>query len=85
MAEGFEVIAARLLAAQMGVDTHITCCAAETLALAIGDVLLSLWVTGLLGHAKVHDVYYACILGRRTPNQKIVRLNVAVDEVVLVN
>lgn len=38
------------------VDTHISCGAAQTLALPVRDVLLGLRVAVLLGHAKVDDV-----------------------------
>lgn len=42
----------------MRVDTHVASRPAQRLALAIGDVLLRLRITILLGHTKVDDMDY---------------------------
>ena len=48
-------------------------------------MLLCLGVTVLLGHAKIHDVNYISALRAWSANKKVVRLDIAVDEVLLVN
>jgi hypothetical protein len=48
-------------------------------------MLLCLGVTVLLGHAKVNNVYDVGALGAGSTDQKIVRLDVSVNEVLLVN
>jgi hypothetical protein len=85
VAQSFQVVPARLLASQMGVDTHVTRSTGERLALPVRNVLLCLGVTVLLGHTKVHDVNYISALGAWSADEEVVRLDVAVDEVLLVN
>jgi predicted ATP-grasp superfamily ATP-dependent carboligase len=48
-------------------------------------VLLRLGVTVLLGHTKVDNVDNIGALGAWTANEKVVGLDVAVDEVLLVD
>ena len=90
----------------MGVYTHISGGSAQTLAFAIRDVLLCLWITVLLGHTKVDNVYnflykrvsrscwctacarYALTIGHFGPwstDKKVIGLNVAVDQILVVN
>lgn len=83
--QSFQVVSARLLASQMGVDTHVTSCTGERLALPVRNVLLRLWVTVLLSHTEIHNVNYVSAFGARSANEKVVRLDVAIDEVLLVN
>lgn len=48
-------------------------------------MLLRLWVTVLLGHAEVDDVNNVGGLGSRTADKEVVRLDVTVDQVLLVD
>jgi hypothetical protein len=41
----------------MGVYAHVSRSPTQTLAFTIRDVLLRLWITVLLGHTKVDNVY----------------------------
>lgn len=56
VAESLEIVTARLLTAEMGVDRHVASGSGKRLSLAIWDVLLGLWVAVLLGHAEVNGV-----------------------------
>jgi hypothetical protein len=85
VAQSLEIISTTLFAAQMGVDGHVTGGSAERLALTVGNVLLRLWVTVLLGHAEVDDVNNVGSLGARATDEEVVGLDVAVDEVLLVD
>mmetsp|Transcript_93831 Transcript_93831/g.148212 ORF Transcript_93831/g.148212 Transcript_93831/m.148212 type:complete len:206 (+) Transcript_93831:516-1133(+) len=67
----------------MGVYTCISCRSCEILTLSVGDVLLSLRISVLLGKAKIDDMDLVCLLSQT--NQKVVRLNVAVDEILRVH
>ena len=69
----------------MRVDTHISGCSTQTLALAVRNMLLGLGVAILLGHAKVDHVHQIGVLGVGSPNQKVVRLNISIDQVLLVD
>lgn len=69
----------------MGVDTHVTCCARQRFAFAIGDVLLRFGVSVLLGHTKVDDMDDIGDLGIRATDEEVVRFDVAVDHVFLVD
>lgn len=82
--EGLEIVSARLLTSQVGVDTHITGGTGERLALTVGDVLFRLRVSVLLGHAKVNDVNNVGGFGAGTTNDEVVGLDVTVNEVSLV-
>jgi hypothetical protein len=69
----------------MGVDAHVTSGTRQRLALPVGDVLLRLGVAVLLRHTKVDNVDDIGALGAWTANEKVVGLDVAVDEVLLVD
>jgi hypothetical protein len=84
VAEGLEVISARLLTAQMSINTHVSSGTREGFALAVWNVLLGLRVAILLRHAKIDDVDDVGCLGTRAANEEIVGLDVTVDEVLLV-
>mmetsp|Transcript_18583 Transcript_18583/g.58777 ORF Transcript_18583/g.58777 Transcript_18583/m.58777 type:complete len:215 (-) Transcript_18583:401-1045(-) len=83
IAKGLEVVTARLLDAQVSVDGRITRCACEVLVLAVGDVLVRLWVAVLLGEAKVDHVDLVGLAPEA--NEEVVRLDVAVDEALVVD
>ena len=85
MTEGFQIVSTGLFASKMGIDTHVTRRARERLALPVRNVLLRLGVTVLLGHTKIYDVNYISALGAWSTNEKVVRLDVAVDEVLLMD
>lgn len=69
----------------MCVDTHVPSGARQGLALAVRDVLLGLRVAVLLGHTKVDDVNDVGGFGRGAANEEVVGLDIAVDEVLLVD
>ena len=69
----------------MGVDTHISSGAGKRFPFAVGDMLLRLWVTVLLGHAKVNNVDYIGSLRVWPADQEVVRFDVTVDEVFLMD
>ena len=64
----------------MRVDAHVARRARQALVLAVGDVLLGLWVDVLLGHAEVDDVDGVLPLGARPAHQEVLRLHVPVDQ-----
>jgi hypothetical protein len=85
VSKSLEVITARLLSTKMGVNAHISCGTGQRLPLPVWDVLLGLGVTVLLGHAEIHDVNNVRVFAVGTANKEVVRLDVTVDEVLLVN
>jgi hypothetical protein len=78
-------LCAPLTSAKVRVDAHVPRRPAQTLALPVRDVLLRLWVAILLGHAEIHDVNHVGGLCARSSDQKVVGLDVAIDEVLLVD
>ena len=85
VSERLEIIATRLLASKMGVDGHVTRSSGKRLSLAIWNVLLSLWVAVLLGHAEVNGVNNISRLGAWSADQEVVWLDISVNEVLLVD
>jgi hypothetical protein len=85
VAQSLEIVSATLFTPQMGVDGHVTGGSTERLALPVGNVLLRLWVTVLLGHAEIDDVDNVGSLGAGAADEEVVGLDVAVDEVLLVD
>lgn len=89
MAESFEIIASRLFPPEMGIDTHVPRRSGEGFSLAIRNVLLRFGIPILLRHSKVDNVnrvVWFLIIAQIDPaNQEIVGLDVAIDEVLLVN
>lgn len=79
VAKSLKIIATGLLTSKMGVDTHVTGGSRQRLAFSVRNVLLRLGVTVLLGHTEVNNVDHVGTLGAGPANQKIVRLDVAVD------
>jgi len=69
----------------MCVDTHITSGTRQRLALTVGNVLLGLGITVLLGHTEVDDMDDVGSLGRGATNEEVVGLYVAVNEVLFVD
>jgi hypothetical protein len=69
----------------MGVDTHVTRSARERLAFPVWDMLLRLGITVLLGHTEVDNVDNVSALGARAADEEVIRLNIPVDEVLLVD
>lgn len=78
-------LCAPLTSAKMRVDAHVPRRPAQTLALPVRNVLLRLWVAILLGHAEIHDVNHVGGLCARSADQEVVGLDVAIDEVLLVD
>jgi hypothetical protein len=85
MAERLKVVSSGLLATKMRVDTHVPSGTRQRLAFPVGDVLLRLGVTVLLGHAKVDNVDDVGALGTGAANKEVVGLDVPVDEVLLMD
>ena len=85
VAERLEIITTRLFPAKMGVDAHVSCGTGKRLPLAVRNVLLGLRVTVLLGHAEVNNVDNVGGFAVGPSDQEVVRLDVAVDEVLLVD
>jgi hypothetical protein len=83
--QSFQIVPTRLLTSQVSVDTHVTRRTGERLALSVWNVLLRLGVTVLLGHTEVDDVNYIGTLRAWSTNEEVVRLDVAVDEILLVD
>lgn len=48
-------------------------------------MLLGLGITILLGHAKVDHVHQIGVLGVGSSNQKVVGLNISIDQVLLMD
>ena len=57
MAQSLKVIAARLLAPKMGVDTHVPRSTTKTLAFSVWNMLLCTWIAILLRHAEIDDIH----------------------------
>lgn len=70
----------RLTDAQMGVDGGVAGGAGEVLVLTVGDVLVRSCIAVLLGQAEVDDVDQVALLAE--PHQKVVGLDVSVNEVL---
>lgn len=85
MAQSFKVVPPGLLATEMGVDAHISCGARQRLSLSVGDMLFSLRVSILFGHAEVYHVYNVRCPRVGATDQEIVRLDVPIDEILLVD
>lgn len=83
ISERFEIIAASLLDTQVSVDGSVTSSTSQVLVLSVGDVKVGLWVPVLLGEAEVDDIDLVASLS--DSHQKVVRLDVAVDEVAGMN
>jgi hypothetical protein len=85
MTECLEVVSSRLLAAQVGVDTHVTGGTRKRLTFPVWNVLLRFGIAVLLGHTKVDDVDNVGALRTWPADEEVVRLDVSVDEVLLVD
>lgn len=69
----------------MGVDTHVSCSSGQRLAFPVWNVLLRLGIAVLLRHAEVDNVNYISGLGAGSADKEVIRLDVSVDEVLLVD
>eukprot|EP00445_Apocalathium_hangoei_P061646 CAMPEP_0204094030 /NCGR_PEP_ID=MMETSP0360-20130528/190721_1 /ASSEMBLY_ACC=CAM_ASM_000342 /TAXON_ID=268821 /ORGANISM="Scrippsiella Hangoei, Strain SHTV-5" /LENGTH=312 /DNA_ID=CAMNT_0051043337 /DNA_START=633 /DNA_END=1567 /DNA_ORIENTATION=- len=78
--DSLQVVTPTLLDTQVCVHTRVARRTSQALALPVGDVLLRLRVTVLLGQAKVDYVDLVGLLAQA--DQKVVRLDIAVDEVL---
>ena len=66
-------------------DAHVARGARQTLVFPIRDVLVRLWVDVLLREAEVDDVDRLVSLVRLPPDQEVLGLDIAIDEVLLVD
>ena len=66
----------------MRVDAHVARGARQALVLPVGNVLVGLRVNVLLGQAKVDDVDDVLGLAGLPADEKVLRLDVAVDQVL---
>jgi hypothetical protein len=85
MPKRLQVVASRLFSTEMGIDTHVTCCPRQGFSLAVRNVLLGFGISVLLGHAKIDHVDDIGSFGTRSPDQKVIWLDVAVNQVLLVD
>lgn len=85
MAQCLEIVTAGLLTTQMRVNTHVSGSSRQRLSLAVGDMLLRLGIAVLLRHSKIHNMDNIGCLGAGASNQEVVRLDITVNEVLLVN
>lgn len=69
----------------MGIDTHVTRRTRQRLSFPIGNVLLCLRVSVLLGHTKVNDMDDVCSFRAGTTNEEVVGFDISVDEILLVD
>lgn len=69
----------------MRVDTHVPCRARERLSLSVGDVLLRFRIPILLGHSEIDDVDHIGRLGGGSADEEIIRLDVTINKVLLVD
>ena len=70
---------------QMSIDTHIPRRPAKRLAFPIRDMLLRLRVPVLLRHPEVHNMHQICVLCPRPADEEVVRLDIPVDEVLVMD
>lgn len=70
---------------KMSVNTHITSGTRETFAFSIRDVLLCFRISVLFCHAKIDKENIVSGLSAGLADQKVVWLNITVNEVVIVN
>ena len=66
----------------MGVDAHVSGGASEALVLSVRNVLVGVDVDVEFGQPEVDDVDHLVASQRRSANQKVFRLDVAVDEML---
>lgn len=69
----------------MRIDTHVSRRSTQALSLTIGNVLFGLGISVLLGHAEIYDMNHSCSLGTRTTDEEIVRFDIPINEIFLVN
>lgn len=82
MADGLQVVPPRLLLAQMGGERRIPCGTCQVLTLYERNVL-ALRILVALSESKINDVNIVpCCVGS---NQEIVRLDVSMDDSLLVH
>lgn len=75
----------QLTSTQMRVYAHVSRGTTQTLALAVGNVLLRLGIPILLGHTKIDYVNYIGRFGPRASDEKVVGLDVSVNQILLVD
>lgn len=69
----------------MGVNTHVARSTGKTLALTVGDMLLGLWIAVELSHTKVNDEDLVGHIRAGFADQKVIGLDVTVDEILFVD
>lgn len=69
----------------MRINAHVSCGSRQALVFPIPDVFLRQRVDIFFGEAEVDDMYEAVLFARRTANKEILRLHVAVDDVLGMN
>ena len=68
--------------AEMCVDAHVSRGACQTLVLPVRDVLVCVGVNILFRQTKVYYIHHPILARRLATNQKVLRLDVAVDELL---
>lgn len=75
----------QLTSAKMGIYTHVSRSSTQTLPFTIRNVQFRFGIAVLLCHPKINDMYNVGGLRPRFPNQEIVRLDVPIDKVLVVD
>ena len=83
MSNGLQVISSRLLISYVGVQTSVSGCACEVLALSEWNVF-SFWVLVALRETKVYDEHTVLVV-LHASDQKVIRLDVSVDDPLFVH
>lgn len=69
----------------MRVDAHVPRGTAEALALAVRNMLFRLRITVLFRHTEIDDVDEVRVARPRPPDEEVIRFDIAVDEVSVMN
>jgi len=78
--DGFKIVTTGLFNTKVSADGAVTSSTSQVLTLLVGDVLMSLGVTVLLGETKVDDVDVVTTLA--SAHQEVVGLDIAMEEVL---
>lgn len=83
MSQRFQIVPPWLFPTQMRVDAHIACRSWQTFSFSVRYMLLCFGVPVMFRHAKVDHVHHRFLA--ISSNQKVVRLNISVDQVMFMH
>jgi len=69
----------------MGIDAHVSSSAAQALSFAVRNMLFCFGVTILLGHSEVNDMDKVGVFGMGSTDQKVVRFDITINQILLVD